>query len=163
MEGKQITRISEQVYLFDAKGNPEEGICSEYKQVYKGRRNVQTFLKEVVFFGNDSFVATGFLFFFRYIFFKGSDCGHIFIWDKEDGNLVQLLKGDNDVVNGVSPHPYLPILASCGIDSSGKVFECGDKPTFIRTYAEKVSSRNDNYKEEPVMGNSDFFYFKSRQ
>jgi len=27
-----------------------EQIVTEYKQVYKGRRNVQTFLKEVAFF-----------------------------------------------------------------------------------------------------------------
>ena len=30
---------------------------------------------------------------------SGSDCGHIFMWDKESEQIVNLLKGDHDVVS----------------------------------------------------------------
>jgi len=131
------TYSKEDVYLFDVTSSLDSnGICTTPKQVYKGRRNVQTFLKEVSFFGGDSYVTTG------------SDCGHLFIWEKNSGKLVQLLKADKNVVNGVAPHPYLPVLAVCGIDSSGKIFECGDNPTFVDTYARKLQDKNDTLKIE---------------
>ena len=39
---------------------------------------------------------------------SGSDCGHIFIWDRYTAKLVMLLEGDRHVVNCVQPHPYYP-------------------------------------------------------
>ena len=39
---------------------------------------------------------------------SGSDCGHIFIWDRYTGKLAMLLEGDRHVVNCVQPHPYYP-------------------------------------------------------
>jgi len=53
---------------------------------------------------------------------SGSDCGHIFIWDKMTGKLVQILEADNHVVNNVQPHPTDPIIASSGIDYDIKFF-----------------------------------------
>jgi len=119
------------VYLFDVDAPKDSsGLCSTFKQVYTGRRNVQTFLKEVTFFGDDSYITTG------------SDCGHLFIWEKHSANLVQILKADKNVVNGVSPNPVYPILAACGIDSSAKIIECGEQNTFATTYATKITERN---------------------
>jgi len=39
---------------------------------------------------------------------SGSDCGHIFIWDRETAELVMLLEGDKHVVNCLQPHPCFP-------------------------------------------------------
>ena len=90
------------IYLFDATvQNSPSGVCKEYLQTYCGHRNVQTFLKEVVFLGsNAEYVASG------------SDCGHIYIWEKKSAQLVQLLKGDRSVVNGIAQHPFDATFAS---------------------------------------------------
>lgn len=46
---------------------------------------------------------------------SGSDCGHVFIWSKQDGKLQKLVKGDRHVVNCLEPHPFLPAtLATSG-------------------------------------------------
>ena len=46
---------------------------------------------------------------------SGSDCGHIFFWDKEGEDIVHMVKGDdNGVVNCLEPHPNLPMLATSG-------------------------------------------------
>ena len=39
---------------------------------------------------------------------SGSDCGHVFVWDRFTGKLVMLLEGDKHVVNCVQPHPFEP-------------------------------------------------------
>ncbi|KAL0436486.1 UNVERIFIED_CONTAM: DDB1- and CUL4-associated factor 8 [Sesamum radiatum] len=83
-------------------------------QVYSGHRNSQT-VKGVNFFGpNDDYILSG------------SDCGHIFIWKKKDGELVRLMVGDRHIVNQLEPHPTIPILASCGIEKTIKLwaFKC---------------------------------------
>ena len=77
---------------------------------------------------------------------SGSDCGNIFLWDKQVktaivvkqtklsmwiadvGNcnpqtegIVKLMPGDdNGVVNVLEPHPSLPILATSGLDDEVK-------------------------------------------
>jgi len=62
--------------------SPEELQKLEEPQVYSGHRNSQT-IKGVNFFGpNDEYVVSG------------SDCGHIFIWNKKDAKLVRLMVGD---------------------------------------------------------------------
>jgi nuclear receptor interaction protein len=53
---------------------------------------------------------------------SGSDCGRIFFWHKQSGNLVNLLQGDQHVVNCLQPHPIYPVLASSGIDHDVKVW-----------------------------------------
>ena len=53
----------------------------------------------------------------------GSDSGEVFIWETATGKLVHRVPGDTLIVNGVEPHPWLPTLAVCGIDSSVKIFE----------------------------------------
>ena len=39
---------------------------------------------------------------------SGSDCGHIFFWDRHTAELVMLLEGDKHVVNCIQPHPFDP-------------------------------------------------------
>ena len=46
---------------------------------------------------------------------SGSDCGHIFFWDKEGEDIVHMVEGDVEgVVNCLEPHPNLPIMATSG-------------------------------------------------
>lgn len=54
---------------------------------------------------------------------SGSDCGHIFIWDRHTAEHLMLLEADNHVVNCLQPHPFdpskisliEPVLESAGI------------------------------------------------
>jgi len=52
-------------------------------------------IKESCFWGNN-FVMSG------------SDCGHIFVWDRHTAEHLMLLEADNHVVNCLQPHPYDP-------------------------------------------------------
>ena len=99
--------------LFDSDdGELIQGIISTNVQMrFQGRSNVETFLKEARFLGQEEYVCTG------------SDSGDVFIWQIESGDLVHRVAGDTAIVNGVEPHPWLPTLAVCGIDSSVKIFE----------------------------------------
>ncbi|XP_048577899.1 DDB1- and CUL4-associated factor 6 isoform X2 [Nematostella vectensis] len=81
----------------------------EMTRVYKGHRNARTMIKEAAFWG-DRFVVSG------------SDCGRIFIWDKNTCEIVVVLQGDKHVVNCIQPHPFDPILASSGIDYDIKLW-----------------------------------------
>ena len=54
---------------------------------------------------------------------SGSDCGHVFIWSAQNGRLVKLLKADRvGAVNCLTPHPYLPMLATSGLENSAKLW-----------------------------------------
>ncbi|KAL9620563.1 MAG: hypothetical protein Q9160_004924 [Pyrenula sp. 1 TL-2023] len=84
--------------------------CSTHTQVYRGHCNVKT-VKDVNFYGlNDEYVVSG------------SDSGHFFIWDKKTGQCVNILQGDGEVVNVIQGHPYEPMIACSGIDSTIKIF-----------------------------------------
>ncbi|KAJ8438304.1 hypothetical protein Cgig2_018784 [Carnegiea gigantea] len=90
--------------------SPEELQKLEEPQVYSGHRNSQT-IKGVNFFGpNDEYVVSG------------SDCGHIFIWKKKDAKLVRLMVGDRHIVNQLEQHPSIPVLATCGIEKTAKIW-----------------------------------------
>ncbi|KAK9766152.1 hypothetical protein K7432_004990 [Basidiobolus ranarum] len=115
--------------FFDGESGEEssdEDFTSEYKNIqsifnsvieevresatYKGHCNVQT-VKDVNFYGpNDEYVISG------------SDDGNIFIWEKKSRKIVQILKGDEDVVNCIQGHPFEPAIAVSGIDSTIKIF-----------------------------------------
>ncbi|KAI7749547.1 hypothetical protein M8C21_021914, partial [Ambrosia artemisiifolia] len=75
-------------------------------QMYLGHTNSLT-AKGVSFFGPCS----------EYVM-SGSDCGHIFIWNKKDGRIVRVIEGDGRVVNQVEPHPNIPVFASCGLEKN---------------------------------------------
>lgn len=52
---------------------------------------------------------------------SGSDDGNFFIWKKSSGELVDVLEGDDSVVNVIEGHPTLPLVAVSGIDTTVKV------------------------------------------
>ena len=39
---------------------------------------------------------------------SGADCGHIFIWRRDSGTLLNVIEADRRVVNCVQPHPEYP-------------------------------------------------------
>jgi WD40 repeat protein len=80
-----------------------------YLNRFVGHCNVQTDIKEAVFIG-DSFVAAG------------SDDGRMYLYDASSGVCLRTLKGDDDIVNCIRPHPHTAIIASSGIDSTVKLW-----------------------------------------
>ena len=63
--------------------------CYSHTRQYRGHCNVKT-VKDANFFGlQDEYVVSG------------SDGGHLFIWDKKTSELVNILEGDDEVVNVV--------------------------------------------------------------
>ena len=88
---------------------------SSHTRVYKGHCNTRT-VKDVNFYGlNDEYVVSG------------SDDGHFFIWDRKTTKIVNILEGDGEVVNVVQGHPYEPMIACSGIDSTIKIFGPGER------------------------------------
>lgn len=87
----------------------------------------RTMIKEANFWGED-FVMSG------------SDCGHVFVWEKETAKLCMLLEADQHVVNCLQPHPFLPVLATSGIDYDVKIWApINEETNFDETFAEDVS------------------------
>ncbi|XP_032665670.1 DDB1- and CUL4-associated factor 6-like isoform X2 [Odontomachus brunneus] len=103
------------------------------KRKYMGHRNAsffRTMIKEANFWGDD-FVMSG------------SDCGHVFVWERDTAKLCMLLEADHHVVNCLQPHPYLPILATSGIDYDVKLWAPVNKKTdFDEKFAEDLKKRN---------------------
>ncbi|XP_073431675.1 DDB1- and CUL4-associated factor 6 isoform X5 [Dendrobates tinctorius] len=114
-----------------------QNICQPpSKLVYKGHRNSRTMIKEAGFWGKNFVIS-------------GSDCGHIFIWDRHTTEHLMLLEADNHVVNCLQPHPYDPILASSGIDYNIKIWSPLEQDrSFNWSLAEEVISRNELMLEE---------------
>lgn len=82
----------------------------DYLQMkYTGHRNARTMIKEATFWGNDYIMS-------------GSDCGHVFTWNRKTGELAMLFEADQHVVNCLQPHPTLPYLATSGIDYDIKLY-----------------------------------------
>jgi len=105
-------------------------------QKYTGHRNARTMIKEASFWGNDHVMS-------------GSDCGHIFVWNKHSGKLVNVLQGDRHVVNCIRPHPTLPVMATSGIDYDIKIWTpLGEQSHFDDHEATKLMQRNDVMLEE---------------
>lgn len=80
-------------------------LALDFKSHYCGHCNTTTDIKEASFFGGQS----------QYIA-AGSDDGHCFIWEKKTARLVQVINGDESIVNCVQPHPSQLLLATSGID-----------------------------------------------
>lgn len=87
----------------------KEFIFDYLRMKYTGHRNARTMIKEATFWGNDYVMS-------------GSDCGHVFTWNRKTGELVMLLEADQHVVNCLQPHPTLPYLATSGIDYDIKLY-----------------------------------------
>lgn len=136
----------EDIYLFNT-GDPEG---AEARRQYQGHRNSAT-VKGVNFYGPGSeFVISG------------SDCGNIFIWDKESEAIVKLMHGDEaGVVNVLEPHPSLPVLATSGLDDEVKlwmsvqsmgedeVWREKEREEVIRTVMRNLSERERQRTSEP--------------
>nr|XP_023695264.1 DDB1- and CUL4-associated factor 8-like isoform X1 [Paramormyrops kingsleyae] len=126
----------EDIYLFDA--NLPDG--AEYSRRYKGHRNDVT-VKGVNFYGPCSeFVVSG------------SDCGHIYLWDKYSSRIIQFMKGDRGgVVNCLEPHPCLPMLATSGLDHDVKLWApTAEVPTVLKGLKE-VIKKNKRERDEDSM------------
>ncbi|XP_055123949.1 DDB1- and CUL4-associated factor 8-like protein 1 isoform X1 [Symphalangus syndactylus] len=97
----------EDIYLF----NSSHSDGAQYVKRYKGHRNNDT-VKCVNFYGPRSeFVVSG------------SDCGHVFFWEKSSCQIIQFMEGDRgDIVHCLEPHPYLPVLATSGLDQHVKIW-----------------------------------------
>ncbi|EXJ77169.1 hypothetical protein A1O3_10327 [Capronia epimyces CBS 606.96] len=86
---------------------------SSHTKMYKGHCNTRT-VKDVNYYGlDDEYVVSG------------SDDGHFFIWDRKTTQILNILEGDGEVVNVVQGHPYEPMIACSGIDSTVKIFGTG--------------------------------------
>mgnify|MGYP001801223931 CR=1 FL=1 len=85
--------------------------CSKrYTRSFTGHQNLRT-VKDVAFLGpNGECVASG------------SDDGHWLLWEKRTGRVLARLEGDEHVVNCVQSSPTAPLVASCGIDSTVKLW-----------------------------------------
>ncbi|XP_062130631.1 DDB1- and CUL4-associated factor 8 isoform X1 [Drosophila sulfurigaster albostrigata] len=95
------------IYLYDSR-NYKDG---EYLHSYEGHINSRT-IKGVNFFGPRS----------EYVV-SGSDCGNIFFWDKNTEAVINLKKGDlSGVVNCLEPHPWMPVLATSGLEHKVKIW-----------------------------------------
>lgn len=93
----------------------------------------RTMIKEATFWGNDYVLS-------------GSDCGHVFIWDRYSAKLVMLLEADHHVVNCIQPHPFLPMLATSGIDYDVKLWApIQDEPCFDAEMADEVCTMIFNF------------------
>ncbi|XP_018340404.1 PREDICTED: DDB1- and CUL4-associated factor 8-like isoform X2 [Trachymyrmex septentrionalis] len=126
----------EDIYLFDRLMFSHV----DYAHKYQGHRNSAT-VKGVNFFGPES----------EYVV-SGSDCGNIFIWDKNTEAVVQWMAGDKQgVVNCLEGHPHIPILATSGLDYDVKIWvpSCGEPPV-MKSFANCVKSNARNRKQENV-------------
>ena len=112
-ETKETKETKEQTMACESTSIPEEEE-ENYIQpctIYCGHRNCRTILKEATFYGMKN----------EYII-SGSDCGRIFVWEKEAGTCLGAIESDTRVVNCFSTRKHDLLLASSGIDHSIKLF-----------------------------------------
>ncbi|XP_033757845.1 DDB1- and CUL4-associated factor 8-like [Pecten maximus] len=130
----------EDIYLF----NNSHSSGAEHTHRYKGHRNNAT-VKGINFYGPRSeFVVSG------------SDCGHIFLWDKESEQIVQFMEGDEGgVINVLEPHPFAPVLATSGLDHDVKVWApTAEEPTQLDKLR-KTMKKNRKEREEEMVNEPD--------
>jgi len=105
-------------------------------QKFTGHRNARTMIKEANFWGENYVMS-------------GSDCGHVFIWNRHTAELVMIMEADDHVVNCLQPHPYDPVLATSGIDYDIKLWAPGnEEPNFEEKMAVEIMGRNEVMLEE---------------
>ncbi|XP_075463863.1 DDB1- and CUL4-associated factor 8 isoform X2 [Ascaphus truei] len=132
----------EDIYLF----NSSHSDGAEYIKRYKGHRNNAT-VKGVNFYGpNSEFVVSG------------SDCGHIFLWEKSSCQIVQFMDGDKGgVVNCLEPHPHLPVLATSGLDHDVKIWLPTSKEPTELAGLKEVIKKNKRERDEDSLHHTDLF------
>lgn len=122
------TYNDEDIYLFD--NTMSDG--ANYVHKYEGHRNSST-VKAVNFYGPKSeFIISG------------SDCGHVYFWDKETEAIINFQDGDDTgVINALEPHPTLPVLATSGLDHDVKLWmPMLSEPNINRDKLKKVMRKN---------------------
>jgi len=92
---------------------------------FTGHRNVRTLILEGAWWGDNTVLS-------------GSDCGHFFAWDRDTADILLMREADRHVVNRVRPHPFLPIIASSGIDHDVKIWTPTGEESHISTTGEDV-------------------------
>ncbi|XP_065364344.1 DDB1- and CUL4-associated factor 6-like [Calliphora vicina] len=126
----QVDAASLNKELADLEMETREIVYDYLLMKYTGHRNARTMIKEATFWGNNYVMC-------------GSDCGHIFTWDRRTGKLVMLMQADQHVVNCLQPHPVLPYLASSGIDYDVKIWApILQEKSFDEDVAEILMERN---------------------
>ncbi|KAI8850953.1 WD40-repeat-containing domain protein [Chytridium lagenaria] len=110
-----VSYSGEKVYLVrpnspEAITNSDEGTERDIINSYGGHRNERTIIKEACFYGDKS----------QYVM-SGSDDGRLFIWSKDSGEVINVLRGDKSVVNCIAPNPLDPFIAVSGIDHDVKL------------------------------------------
>lgn len=80
---------------------------------------------------------------------SGSDCGHVFIWEKSSERCVWFDKGDQDgAVNVLEPHPNFPVIATSGLEHDVKIWQpLSDKPVDF-TRLKNVSNAAEPFKKQ---------------
>ncbi|BGP26286.1 WD repeat protein [Rhodotorula toruloides] len=105
------------------------------RQSYTGHANTQASTVKDVNFLN------------RHTVISGSDDGNFFTWDRETGEVLGIWKGDDSVVNVMTPSPTLPIVAISGIEETVKLFgptadlAAAVKANLAKDY-ERIKARN---------------------
>jgi len=106
---------------------------------YAGACNVET-VKDVNFLGRQNeFVASG------------SDDGNFFIWRKDTGELVNILEGDDDVVNVIEENPRFQCCAVSGIDHTVKIFSPSKLPSKFSRISEEEAILDTNSKQSRLI------------
>ncbi|XP_067639974.1 DDB1- and CUL4-associated factor 6-like isoform X2 [Eurosta solidaginis] len=124
----EAEKLNEELAELDMQA--KEFIFDYLRMKFVGHRNARTMIKEANFWGSNYVMS-------------GSDCGHIFTWDRRTGKLAMLMQGDQHVVNCLQPHPELPYLASSGIDYDVKIWApILEHTNFDEETAEDLMKRN---------------------
>ena len=87
--------------------------------IYFGAKNRQTFLKTAFFYGpKEEYVVSG------------CDSGRAYVWNSKSCHIEACLQVDDNICNGVIPHPVFNYLVTYGIDHEAKVWYVSKiKPT----------------------------------
>lgn len=89
---------------------------------------------------------------------SGSDCGHIFLWEKSSCQIIQFMEGDKGgVVNCLEPHPHLPVLATSGLDHDVKIWAPTAEASTELTGLKDVIKKNKRERDEDSLHHTDLF------
>lgn len=100
--------------------SPERYNCyNDYLMRFLGSTNFNTDIKEASWFGgHDEMIVAG------------SDCGNMFIWERDTQKIIRLFHADDYSVNCIQSHPRRLLLATSGIENVIRFWE----PKFVRLF-----------------------------
>lgn len=148
-DGSEVmaTYSDEDIYIFN--NTPPHPPDQDFLYKFQGHRNSQT-VKSVNYFGLRS----------EYVV-SGSDCGHIFLWDKKTSHIVNCLYGDEGgVVNALEPNPCAPYLATSGFDHNVKIWapSADEPPNLSEVRAHTINNmreRENDMDDDPPLSHMD--------